>query len=210
MNAVDLSHVIANGMPVFPGDQLPAINTVATIDEDGYNGHRMTLSSHTGTHVDAPIHILPHQPALEAIAADTFIGKGAVVDVTACQETGIDVSHLRAVEPSFASSDFVLLRTGWSRFWGQERYFGGYPVLSREAARWIGGFPLKGLGVDAPSVDVVDSSDLPIHKILLRRFILIENLTHLDRLPPTGFTFCCFPLKLEGGDASPVRAVALT
>jgi kynurenine formamidase len=63
--------------------------------------------------------------------------------------------------------------------------------------------------VDALSVDELEAADLPIHKILLERMLIIENLTNLDKLPKTGFIFSCLPLKLENADASPVRAVAI-
>jgi kynurenine formamidase len=69
---------------------------------------------------------------------------------------------------------------------------------------------LKGTGVDAPSFDPVDSVKLSVHKALLSKgIVLIENLTNLDALPDKGFIFCCFPLKIKGGDGSPVRAVGI-
>ncbi|UCH95858.1 MAG: cyclase family protein [Candidatus Aminicenantes bacterium] len=209
MKIIDLSHTISPGMPIYPGDEPPVITVCAGIDEDGFVERRITFGSHAGTHIDAPAHILPHSPTLDRIPLDSFMGAGAMVDLTAVKKTGIDVSCLKSYEPLFKNSEFILLYTGWSRFWGREEYFRDYPLLSIEAALWIDSFGLKGLGVDALSVDEAGSIDLPIHKILLERMLIIENLTNLEQLPKTGFIFSCFPLRLENADASPVRAVAI-
>jgi arylformamidase len=208
-HTIDLSHTIRPGMPVFPGDEPPGFHTLASIPEDGYTEKRLTLGSHTGTHIDAPAHILAHAATLDRMPIASFIGPGSLIDITGINKPQIDVSHLTPHEKLFKASEFILLHTGWSRSWGQEDYFRGYPTLSIEAALWIRSFGLKGVGLDALSVDASDSTDLPIHKILLERSLIIENLDHLELLPQTGFIFTCFPLKLENADASPVRAVAI-
>jgi kynurenine formamidase len=209
MNIIDLSHTISPGMPVYPGDEPPVITNRAAIDEDGFVEKSITLGSHTGTHIDAPAHIIPYAPTLDRMPIDRFVGQGSVIDLTGMKNPEIDTAFLKSYESLFKTSEFVLLYTGWHRFWGQEKYFRGYPILSIEAALWIRSFGLKGIGVDALSVDEVEATDLPIHKILLERMLIIENLTNLDKLPKTGFIFSCLPLKLENADASPVRAVAI-
>jgi arylformamidase len=208
-HVIDLSHTIRPDMPVFPGDEPPVLTTLAVIEEDGFTEKRLTLGSHTGTHIDAPAHILEHAATLDRMPIERFLGPGAVLDLTGMKKPQIDVSSLKPHERLFKNSEFILLRTGWSRSWGQGDYFRGYPVLSLEAALWIRSFGLKGVGIDALSVDDPDSTDLPIHKILLERSLIIENLANLEHLPQTGFIFTCFPLKLEDADASPVRAVAI-
>jgi len=196
-------------MPVYPGDEPPLIETVTSIEADGFRDSKIVLSSHIGTHVDAPAHILPYSPTLDRIPLDCFIGRCSIIDLTAVANPEIHLPDLKPYETLFQNSEFILLHTGWSRFWGQDKYFRGFPVLSIEAALWIHSFQLKGLGVDSPSVDEVDSTDFPIHKILLDRLLIVENLTNLEKLPQTGFTFSCLPLKLEKIDGSPVRAAAI-
>jgi len=103
-----------------------------------------------------------------------------------------------------------LLYTGWSRYWGRNRYFSNYPVLSENAAGWLQRFNLKGVGFDTISADSAGSTADPVHKRLLsRNGLIIENLTRLETLPQTGFTFSCLPLFTENADGSPVRAVAM-
>jgi arylformamidase len=209
MNIIDLSHTISPGMPVYPGDDPPVFTNRAAIDEDGFAEKGITLGSHVGTHIDAPAHIIPYAPTLDRMPIDRFAGQGSVIDLTGMKNPEIDTSFLRSYESLFKTSEFILLHTGWHRFWGQDNYLRGYPILSIEAALWVRSFGLKGIGVDAISVDEIEAIDLPIHKILLERMLIIENLTNLDKLPKTGFIFSCLPLKLENADASPVRAAAI-
>jgi len=209
MEIIDLSHTITPGMPVYPGTEPPIMTPACTLDNDGFIERKLIFYSHTGTHIDAPAHILPHAPTLDRMPADRFIGPGSVIDLTAVKESEIDISYLEPHENLFKTSDFILFHTGWSQFWGRGKYFRDYPVLSEEAALWIDTFGLKGVGVDMISVDEADATTFSIHNILLERSIIIENLTHLEKLPKTGFIFSCFPLKFENADGSPVRAVAI-
>jgi kynurenine formamidase len=196
-------------MPVYPGTEPPQIDTPCAIETDGFVERKLTFYSHTGTHIDAPAHIMPHAPTLDRLPIETFIGRGSVIDLTFISVPEIGLSFIEPFEHLFKTSDFILFHSGWDRYWGQENYFSDYPVLSVEAALWIRSFNLKGIGIDMISVDETDTTTYAIHKILLERGIIIENLTGLRRLPQTGFTFSCFPLKLSDADGSPVRAVGL-
>lgn len=210
MQVMDLSQLVTATMPVYPGTEPPGIEDACTIEADGFAEKRLCFYSHTGTHVDAPGHILAGAPRLDDFPAGSFIGSGCALDVSACPGGRIEVADLARHERRIAAAEFVLLNTGWAKYWGEPRYFGAYPVLTEAAARWLAGFPLKGLGLDAISVDATNSTTLPIHRILLaRNLLVIENLTGLERLLGREFLFSCLPLKLEGGDGSPVRAVAL-
>lgn len=207
---VDLSQLITTSMPVYPGTEPPGIEDACTIEGDGFAEKRLRFYSHTGTHVDAPGHILAGASRLDDFPAGRFFGAGCVLDVSHCPSGRIEVAELAPHERRVAACGFVLLYTGWARYWGEPRYFEDYPVLTEAAARWLAGFPLKGLGLDAISVDVTNSTTLPVHRILLaRNLLVIENLTGLERLLGREFLFSCLPLKLEAGDGSPVRAVAL-
>jgi len=206
---IDLSHTICVGMPIYPGTEPPVIDVPCTVESHGFYERKLSFFSHTGTHLDAPAHMLAHGPTLDRMPVETFIGSAFVVQLPMKKRSTIELADLRSYENLFKSCDFFLLSTGWSKYWGQDDYFEDYPVLSEEAALWIDSFQLKGVGVDMISVDPMDSQDMMIHKILLERLVLIENLTNLDKLPESGFTFSCLPLKLIAADGSPVRAVAV-
>ncbi|MCP5107822.1 MAG: cyclase family protein [bacterium] len=210
MKVIDLTHTITPGMPVYPGSDPPVIAVPYTVANDGFEERNIALSSHTGTHIDAPSHIIQGGAALDHLPISHFTGCASRIDLTRIKGTEITPAHLKPHENLIASSEFILLYSGWSRYWGDPRYFEGFPVLNPDAASLLAGFPLKGIGIDMLSVDENGSTSLPIHNILLGRgILLIENLTRLEQLPRTGFTFCCFPLKVEEADASPIRAAAL-
>jgi len=210
MKIIDLSHTVSPGMPVYPGTEPPRFTDACTIDTIGFAEKEMTMYSHTGTHMDAPSHIIEGAKTLDQLPPDHFVGKSSLVDVTSNKHPSIDCDFLKSHEHLIESSEFLLLHTGWSKLWGKDTYFQGYPVLSSKAATWLTGFQLKGIGMDTISADEAESTTFPIHTILLdRNIVIIENLRNLQALPAHGFMLCCFPLKIEYADGSPVRAVAL-
>lgn len=210
MKTIDLSHAITPRMPLYPGTPPPVFKTAHTIDKDGFAERDVTLSSHIGTHIDAPAHVIPRTATLDQMSINRFAGRALVIDLTGLRGSKIEPAKLEYDLALIKTCEFVLLHTGWSRYWGEQKYFEDYPVLTDEAALWLAGFHLKGVGVDMISVDEPGSTELFVHNTLLERGILIiENLAHLEQLPQSGFTFCCFPLKLEDAEASPVRAAAL-
>lgn len=209
MSVIDLSHAIAIGMPFYPGTEPSVIESVATLASQGYAEKRITLNSHAGTHIDAPAHIIAGGLSLDSFSLDSFHGQACVVDIASQRSGSLELAELLVAEQRIATSEFVLLRSGWSRLWGMADYFDRYPVLSAEAAQWLSRFPLKGVGIDTISVDAVDGLEYPNHRTLLTRNILIiENLTNLAALPSKKFIFSCLPLKIADADGAPVRAVA--
>jgi arylformamidase len=211
-SVIDLSRTISEDMPVYPGTEQPVITNPCTIEGCGFAEKKITLYSHTGTHMDAPSHILADAPCLEDLGLTHFIGSGAVIDLsrTTIENCHIELSDLMAFKDILERKDFILLHTGWERFWGKDEYFKGYPVLTSEAAKWLTEFNLKGIGIDMISIDPPDTLDMQIHKIFLRKnTVIIENLFNMTELIGRDFTFCCFPFKLQNSDGSPIRAVAI-
>lgn len=210
MTVIDLSHFISGSMPVFPGTEPPRIADAFTIAKHGFAEKSFQIFSHVGTHIDAPGHILPGAATLDELAVDRFLGAGLVLDVSAVKGDKIEIADLEPYKESLNGVEFALLHSGWARHWGGDQYFSSYPVLSLEAARWLAGFRLKGIGVDMISVDEVESTSVPVHKVFFaNNMIIIENLDNLGALIGKEFIFSCLPLKIAGGDGSPVRAVAI-
>lgn len=211
MTVLDLTHFIESDMPVYPGTEGPVIQTATTIAGQGFAEKRIAMYSHTGTHMDAPGHILPGAPTLDRMPPGRFAGPGLVLDLYT-PGTGrlISESDLTPRMGEIEAADFLLFRFGWDRFWGSPEYFEGYPILSPGAAEILAGTGLKGIGVDCISVDEVGSVDFMVHKTFFRAgMVLIENLTGLSPLTGRSFTFLCLPLKLRDADGSPVRAAAM-
>ena len=208
---IDLSHTLMPGMPVFPGDEFPDFSINSTIEENGYKETMLSMSAHTGTHLDAPCHVLQNGKTITDLEMNRFYGIGCVINCTDLKaDETIEVALLRKHESRIKKADFVLLYTGISSLWRMPEYFEKFPVLNNQAASYLLQFNLKGIGMDTPSVDPVASVELEIHHLLLDGdLIIIENLTNLISLPDKNFYFCCFPLKIDGSDGSPVRAFAI-
>jgi len=211
---IDLTQLLNEQMLVYPDTAPPTFQVTNTVDRDGYNEHLISMLSHTGTHIDAPRHILQDGKSLDKFSLDKFIGNAMVIDCRGRNEISLD--FLQGFESKIADADFVLFYTGWQQTWNTDSYFDNCPIPTKEAAVWLSQFDLKGIGFDAFSVDkigsatAVNEASLPNHFIFLRKeILLIENLTNLDKLPEFGFTFQCFPLRVENADGSPVRAVAM-
>lgn len=205
----DLSHRIATDMPVYPGTEPPAIRAATSIERDGFAETWLGFYSHTGTHVDAPAHILPGARSLADFPASHFVGKATVIQVPAGTKT-IPVSMLQAAASRIAICDFLLFNTGWDQYWGSPAYFKDFPVLEENAARWLASHHIRGAGFDCISADPVDRPELSNHRILLGAgFLIIENLCGLERVGMEHFTFACLPLNYANSDGSPVRAVAI-
>lgn len=211
MKILDLTHSITPDMPVYPGTEQPVIITGCSIDEVGFLEKKITFFSHTGTHIDSPAHLIKGHSTLDMLPIDHFYGSGLLLNFD--NFTGsIGLEKLEPYQDQIAKVDFLLLYTGWSKYWGSEKYFTDYPVLSLEAAEWLSGlsdFNLKGFGIDTISADTSETEDYPVHKRLLQKnIIIIENLVNIEELHGSQFNFSCFPLSFKDADGSPVRAVA--
>lgn len=196
-------------MPVYPGTEPPIFIQGCSIDEIGFSEKKITLYSHTGSHIDAPAHLIKGAKTLDQYPIEHFHGKALLLRFDNLRSKTIGIQELEPHQQTLIQVEFVLIHTAWSQFWGTDKYFSDYPVLSLEAADWLSGFDLKGVGFDTISADKADSQDFPVHKAFLQNdTIIIENMTNLGKLPCDQFIFSCFPLSFEDADGSPIRAVA--
>ncbi len=206
MLTIDLTHTLHESTPAYPGTAPPKIIPANTLATDGFRESLLTIFSHTGTHMDAPAHLLEEGLTLDALDPDRFLGQARVLHLNKMGSITRDM--VAEMIPPGAGVDFLLIATGWDRRWGGPDYFEGFPTLTLEAAAYLATTGLKGIGVDAISVDPVESSTLPVHRVLLEAEILIvENLKGLEALPDYCW-FCTLPLKFLEADGAPVRAIA--
>ena len=196
---IDLSVTLNEQTPVYPGDPATKIEPAGVLAKDGYTDHYVSLGTHVGTHIDAPMHMLEGGKSLDQVPADQFIGPGRLVQVS-----GNDFSAV--TEAGIQAGDIVLLHTGMSEKYHELAYFEDYPVMSEEIARYLVAAKVKMVGVDCCSMDNQD--DFPIHKVLLAGGVLIiENLTNLSQLAGKDCTVYALPIKLQL-DGAPARVVA--
>ncbi|AGX44178.1 cyclase family protein [Clostridium saccharobutylicum] len=210
MKVNDLTHIISSNMPVFPGTEQPILEKVSTIEKDGFRESKITMCSHTGTHVDSPAHMLDDGNYLDELSIENFIGSAIIVDFSNQNKNLIEISDFKLYDEKINQVDFIILKTGWSKYWGQSNYYKGFPSLSEECAKWLSKFNLKGIGIDAISIDSIESTTFPIHKILMKKnIIIIENLTNIDSIINESFILSIMPLKNKDADGSPVRAISI-
>jgi arylformamidase len=210
MKITDLTHVIYSDMPVFPGTEGPIFIKANTVEKDGFQEAKITMYSHTGTHIDAPAHMLSNGHSLDNLEIEQFIGKATIIDFSNTNEKLIDINNLKPYEEKIKNVEFIIIKTGWSKYWGTKKYFEDFPSLSAEAATWLSQFNLKGIGIDAISIDDMESTTFEVHKILMpKNIIIIENLTNLDSIINEYFILSILPLKNKDADGSPVRAISI-
>lgn len=211
MKVVDLTHTIREGMPVYPGTEPPRLEPANRYETDGFRETRISLFSHTGTHMDPPAHLFAGRTTLDAFPPEQFIGQALVIDCHGLPEGGaITSAHLQKYGRLAEEADFLLFDTGWSEKWGTDAYFGDYPCISMELLDVILRGSYKGIGLDTIGLDPIADTNLTRHKKLFAKkdIVNIENLTNLSQCGEGLFHFSCFPLKTADSDGAPVRAVA--
>ena len=216
----DLTHEIETGMQTYPGDPAVSVTAAATVETDGYAVQRVELGSHTGTHVDAPAHVLADGRTVDEFPPAAFVFDAVRVD---CRELDAREAIPAARVPTGTDADCVVFDTGWATHWGTARYR-DHPYLAPAAGRACAAAGLA-VGTDTLSPDPTPSADadargaaestaaadepdgVPVHEAVLGADRpILENLTNLAGLDR--FELRALPLAL-GGDGAPVRAVAV-
>ncbi len=196
-------------MPVYPGDCETELTQVASVDVEGFNLTRITMSAHAGTHLDAPYHFLNDGAQLQNVALSSLVGPAELLDLGDLAP-GADIT--RAMLEPFAArvgrDSRVLLRTGWGKRFGSPEFFTSHPNLTPEAAGWFVERQVGLLGVEEPSLHTRDNAS--VHRMILGAGIpLIENLANLALISGVRTFLVALPVNLVGRDGAPVRAVAL-
>ena len=214
---VDLSHALHEGMTTFPSPNHPRLEVtqLARHHIEGRATRRMVIGTHTGTHVDAPLHFIPDGAAADTLALDALVGPARVADLTPVEpleEIGVD--RLRAACGKSLTTPRVLLRFDWSDRFGALEFYTGSPYLSSDACEWLLDQGVRLLGMDSPSPDDPrlgqgSEDDSPNHfRLLGAGVVLLEYLTALRELRSPEVFLAALPLKVAGADGSPARVVA--
>lgn len=205
MQIIDISRPLSNGAPHWPGD-VPTAYRLTTEMAQGAscNAGQITLSVHAGSHADAPYHYNPRGLAIDQVELERFIGPARVIDARGQPEITVRLFHgLSGAE--IAATPRILFRTD---SWGDPNAFPTtWPLPDRTLPGWLAERGVKLIGLDIPSVDELTSKELPIHHLLDSVEILILECLDLRGVEPGVYELIALPLKLRGGDGSPVRAV---
>ncbi len=210
---IDLSHTIHTGMMQVAS--LPPVDICrasSLADGNPTNGQAIRISGHSGTHIDAPLHVFDELASIETFPADRFIGPGVVLDVTKGPRDPVTADDLEAAGRGLVRpDDMVLLHTGWDQRYGDPAYQLDYPSLTMDAADWLVEQRVRLVALDMISPDVpparrAPGSPLVVHQRLLGNDVLIaENLTGLAPLVGRRLRVYALPIKVAEGDGAPAR-----
>jgi arylformamidase len=199
----DVTVPLAPGLLVYPGDPAFEIEPVHRVGEGPFNLSRMVLTTHSGTHVDAPAHFLPGGATVDVLPLEILFGKARVVELAARER--VERGDLEALD--LRDDLRVLLKTRMSGQMLKAGYQEDHLYLTVDAAHYLAQAGLKLVGFDYLSIDRFGSVDFPAHHALLEAgVVLIEGLD-LSEVDPGEYEMTCLPLRVGGGDAAPARVV---
>jgi len=212
MKIIDLTLTVSDKIPTFPGSPQPSFIPWENVKEDGYNLELLFLSTHTGTHVDAPYHFLEKGAKIHEISLKKLVSEAVLIKSKKKggeSITKIDIQKFEKKHGKIASFSSVIFYTGWQRNLQKKYYFTKNPGLSVSAAKYLASKKINLVGVDSPSIDLGKDSKFSVHQIFAKKGILIvENLANLEKIKPAKFHLVVLPLKLKNATGSPVRAIA--
>jgi arylformamidase len=193
-------------MHFYPGDPTLEQTQIRAIKRgDAANLTYLSLGAHTGTHVDAPAHFIDGAPTLERVGLDRMVGPAQVLDLRG--RAAIDAAALRAHQ--IHRGDIVLFRTDNSERWALPGFQKDFVYLTRDAADLLVERGVKTIGWDYLSIEQFGSKTFEVHKRLLGEGILIIEGLDLREIAAGPYLLSCLPLKLEGVDGAPARAVLM-
>jgi len=205
MRIYDITVPLSPSLPVYPGDPEVAITPVAQLQwGDAANVSRLALSSHTGTHLDAPRHFFQAGLAIDNIDLHVLMGPARVwafPDAT---------THLTAddLQPlGLAGTQRLLFKTPNSALWERRGFQATYVALTESAAHLLVDLGVQLVGIDYLSVDAFERQDFPVHRILLGAGVLILEGLDLRAVPAGEYELLALPLLLQNGDGAPMRAI---
>ncbi len=207
MKFYDISVPIARGMVVFEGDPPVQIRPSAQIEKGALlNLTRINLGSHAGTHIDAPYHFLLKGATVDQLPLEIFYGPALVRQFrsqNAITQADLEEAHIPV------GTERVLLKTRNSQLWEKNEFLRGFVYLDPEGAQWLVQRGIKLVGIDYLSIDPFGSQDFPTHHILLEAGVAILEGIDLRGVRPGQYTLVCFPLRIQGSDGAPSRAILI-
>jgi arylformamidase len=194
------------GMHVYPGDPTIEVTQVRAIARgDVANITHLSLGAHTGTHVDAPAHFIDGGRTLEQMPLEHFVGEAQVLDLRGRKAIDAPALAGQTIDPG----GIVLLKTDNSALWERDGFQEGFTYITRDAAELLVERGVRTIGLDYLSIEQFGSRTFEVHKILLGRNVLVIEGLDLRAVEAGRYVLACLPLKLQGVDGAPARAVLM-
>lgn len=209
---IDLTHSLENGIPAFhaPWHIKFNIEQMGLVNKVGRNTSKLTLGTHTATHVDAPLHFIDNGNSIDNISLQKFCGKVNIIDLSYLYKN--DEVTVEILKKFKIDQKMVIFKFGWSQYWpNAELFYKDYPYFSLEAAQYLIDLNVHFIGMDTPSPDnsktkLLSPEDSIIHKKFLSNNIIIAEYLNIPSLNDLDdWAVIAAPLKIKNGDGSPAR-----
>lgn len=208
MTIYDISLTYTEDLPTWPGDPTIQLKQISSIKNgDLANVTQLSMSVHTGTHIDAPDHFLGNGKTVEDIPMELMVGTAAVVEIPSREI--ITAADIQAAQiPDDVKR--ILIKTSNSEYWasGNRKFQEDFIAPNGEAAKILVEMGMEVIGVDYLSVAPFTDPE-PTHKILLEAGVLVIEGLDLSGVNPGEYTLLCLPLKIGGSDGAPARVLLM-
>jgi arylformamidase len=198
MRIYDVTRSIGPGCVVYPGDVVPAIDPR---DTGQYRISNLHMSTHSGTHIDAPYHYCPDAARIDEIDLSALVGRCRVIDLGEIK----GLVKRDNLQDLIGGSERVLLKSWFSR---ADVFDPSYPSLSRDAAAFLIEEGVRCIGTDTPSIEAFEC-DGSVHRLLCQHSLLVIELLDLGHVPAGEYHICALPLKVKQGDGAPARVILM-
>lgn len=209
---IDLTYTLSSYMLVYPGMERPVFQWLGRVNSEGYNLTKLTMLTHTGTHIDAPKHFLDDVACVDEIPLQRLFGRANIFRYKKEPEgQEITLDDIVPSEFQLEENQIFIMETGIEKYAETKQYNEIFPYPSKEVIEWLISKKIKAYMTDATAVDPVGTKDSLNHYLLLGTDIpIVENLKNLYLIPKDKeFFISALPIKLKGRDGAPCRAVAL-
>ncbi|ASQ45534.1 cyclase family protein [Legionella clemsonensis] len=217
---VDLTHTLTASIPCWEGTcgfQHHNVHDYEAGLDISFRVQRLDMDAGIGTHVDAPAHCIKGGKTIADLDLNKLLSPCIVIDVTGVANANYivspkDILAFEAAYSEITAGSFVIVRTGWDKYWGNpHKYRNNYnfPCIAAETAELLLQRKITGLGIDTLSPDRPDTG-YPVHRMLLGAGkYIVENIANAKSLPAIGSYILVLPIKIKGGTEAPVRLIAL-
>ena len=207
----DLSVTLKTHMPLWPTNPLLSIAPIGIAARDGYNVESYSSVTHTGTHIDAPYHMIENMTTVDELPLGQLVGEGYMIKPK-LDGTEITLKQLKSKWNEDFSGKILLINTGWDKKRGYNREFQyEFPGLALDTVDFLIKNKIKVIGIDTLGIEPFSHSDFKVHKALLSKgMAFIEDLAGLDQLKEgKKYLVAALPLKLFKASGSMARVIAM-
>lgn len=203
MKIYDITMPVSSALPTFPGDPRVTVEPVTRIARgDAANVSRITMATHSGTHIDSPLHYNDRGAPVDRIPLPLLVGKALLVEINGVRQIG----RKELARLPIGGEERLLIKTGNSLLWERPGFIEDYAYLTADGAEYLLETGVRLVGIDYLSVEAFDGGG-EVHRLLLGNGVVILEGLNLDGIPAGSYELICLPLKIAGGDGAPVRAI---